>query len=232
VEVTPSNYRFTATSSMVLTTPQTLTLQPLGSKRSVTTVSLDSGSGSSTSMTYAKGYVGARWAASDPNGDEMLYKVEIRGLAERDWKLLRDKGRERFLSFDSTTLPDGDYVMRVTATDAPDNPADQALTSMLESDRFVVDNTPPRITGLAGSRSGGKLTLKWQARDERGILSRAEYSLNGGEWTMVDPVSRLSDAPQLDYALTVDSPAGAEATIAVRVTDESDNQAVEKTVIR
>ena len=44
-------------------------------------------------------------------------------------------------------------------------------------------------------------------------------------------MTRLSDAPELDYELTVDAAAG-EHTIAVRVQDDYDNQAAEKVVVK
>ena len=181
-------------------------------------------------MLYAKNHTGARWAASDPNGDEMQYKVEIRGLQEENWKLLRDKVKENFISWDSSAFPDGEYQLRVTASDAPDNPPDQALITTLASDRFTIDNTPPVISGLAGSRSGKKLEFRWNARDDRSNIQKAEYSLNGGDWTPVEPTTRLSDAPNLEYTLGLDAPEG-EATLAVRITDEYDNQSVEKVTL-
>ncbi len=231
VEITPANYRFSAATTISLTTPATLTLPPIGSKRaaSVSPTSLDATT--SSSMTYAKGYTGARWAVNDPNGDSVLSKVEIRGLNEKDWKLLRDKVKEKYISFDSSAFPDGDYVLRITVSDSPDNPPDQALTAAVDSDRFGIDNTPPAIANLTATRAGTTVTVRWQARDNKGIVSRAEYSLNGGEWTVVDPTSKLSDAPQLDYNLTVEAGPG-EAVVAVRVTDEYDNQSVAKAVVR
>ena len=45
------------------------------------------------------------------------------------------------------------------------------------------------------------------------------------------PVTRLSDAPELDYDLTLDAGAG-EHTVAVRVQDDYDNQAAEKVVVK
>ena len=45
------------------------------------------------------------------------------------------------------------------------------------------------------------------------------------------PVTRLSDAPQLDYDLTVDAARG-EHTIAVRVQDDYDNTATAKAVVK
>jgi hypothetical protein len=231
VEITPPNYRFSPPSVLPAPPARTLTLPSLGQRRrTVPAVSLNTGT-SSTTMQYAKGNAGARWAATDPNGDEMIYKVEIRGTNERDWKLLRDKVKESHLSWESTTYPDGEYQLRVTASDMPDNPPHQALATQLESERFTIDNTPPRITGLTGTRSGNQLTLKWQAGDERSIIQKAEYSVNGGEWIVAEPSTHLSDAPQLDYAVTVAN-AAAEATVAVRVTDEYDNAGVEKVVVR
>ena len=46
------------------------------------------------------------------------------------------------------------------------------------------------------------------------------------------PTTRLSDAPDLQYELVLDLPGSAERTIAIRVTDEYDNQSVEKVVLR
>jgi hypothetical protein len=232
VEITPPNYRFSPPSA--LTTPaasQTLTLPSLGQRRrTVPTVTLNTSS-SSTSMQYAKGYAGARWAATDPNADEMIYRIDIRGVSEREWKLLKDKVKEKQLTWESTTYPDGEYIVRITASDSPDNPPDQALTAQLESERFTIDNTPPQISGLAAARSGDRITITWQARDARSIVQKAEYAVNGGDWIVAQPASRLSDSPQLSYSVAIAN-AGAEATIAVRVTDEFDNASVEKTIVR
>ena len=97
-------------------------------------------------MQFAKGYLGARWLASDPNGDSLIYNVEIRGANETEWKPLKDKVAEKYFSWDSTAFPDGEYRLRVTASDAPANPPAEALTARLESEPFIIDNTPPQIT--------------------------------------------------------------------------------------
>jgi hypothetical protein len=157
--------------------------------------------------------------------------VEIRGTSETEWKPLKEKLPEKYLSWDSTAFPDGEYRLRITASDAPSNPPGQALTASLESDPFIVDNTPPQITGLAATRNGGKLAVRWHAADALNNLSKAEYSLDGGDWTVVAPVTKLSDAPELDYEPTLDAPAG-EHTIAVRVADDNDNVGTAKIVAR
>ena len=100
------------------------------------------------------------------------------------------------------------------------------------SDPFLIDNTPPRIENLTGGASGNKLEVRWSAKDARSTIERAEYSVNGADWVFVDPVSHLSDSPQEEYHLLIDRPSSGEQVIAVRVSDEFDNQAVDKIVIK
>jgi hypothetical protein len=236
IEITPANYRFPAP---VLATPpaasgpaQSLNLPPLG-RRVAPAFSAPPQENTTTTpaMQFAKGHLGARWLASDPNGDAMVYTVEIRGVNETEWKPLKEKLTEKYFSWDATAFPDGDYRLRVTVSDAPGNPPAEALTASAESAPFTVDNTPPKITALAATRSGGKLQVRWHAADALSNLGKAEYSLDGGDWTVAAPVTRLSDSPELDYELNLDAAAG-EHTIAVRVVDDNDNQAVDKVVVK
>jgi hypothetical protein len=224
IEATPANYRFPAPSTPFLTATPTLTLPPIGKRPpSPSGVALDT----TPALQYAKGYAGVRWSANDPNGDNLVFTVEIKGINETEWKPLKDKVNERYLSFDSTAFPDGEYRVRVTASDAPSNPPGEALTARMESAPFVIDNTPPRITNINANRG----TLHWHAADALNNITKAEYSLDGGEWKVVAPVTKLSDSPELDYELTPNLPPG-EHTIAIRVEDEFANQSVEKAVIR
>jgi hypothetical protein len=233
VEITPFNYKFPAPSTIVTSLNSSLTLPALGHRTPSTSGAPAPGSdsGSSPGMTYSKGAIGVRWLANDDNGDSMLFKLEIRGSRETMWKLLKDKLREHYYSWDSTAFPDGKYVVRVTATDAPSNSPDQALTVAEESEPFVIDNTAPEITGLAGTpASGNKVEVRFRAKDALSSLGKAEYSVNGGDWIVVQPTTRLTDSMEHDYRVEIDKGSG-ETTIAVRVSDENDNQAVAKIVL-
>jgi hypothetical protein len=183
------------------------------------------------SMLYAKGHLGARWTASDPNGDAMVFTVEIRGLNEQEWKPLREKISEKYVSWDATAFADGEYRLRVTVSDAPGDPPAEALSSRTESAPFIIDNTAPKITGLVAIRMSAKVQVHWHAADALNIINKAEYSLDGGDWTVAAPVTRLSDSLELDYDLTLDAGPG-EHTIAVRVYDDYENQAADKVVVR
>ena len=230
IEVTPPNYKFPA-QTLSITPSTNITLPPLGQAKRTSGLSSSELSSSQT-LNYAKGSIGVRWAASDENGDSLIYKVEIRGVKESNWRLLKDNLKDKYLSWDSTAFPDGEYVVRVTASDSPSNPRDQALEAVLESDPFLIDNTPPQILNLAATASGNKIEVHWVARDARSDIDRAEYSINGGDWLLAQPVTKLSDSPEEEYRLVVDRAAAGEQVIAVRVTDEFENQAVDKVVVK
>jgi hypothetical protein len=118
----------------------------------------------------------------------------------------------------------------VTASDEPSNPPGQALSSSRDSDPFVIDNTPPEITccTVSGSQT---ITVQFRAKDALSTLGKAEYSVNGGDWMVVEPTTRLTDSSEHEYRISLARPQG-ETTIAVRVSDEFENQAVAKTVVR
>ncbi len=230
IEVTPPNYRF-PTPILSIAPSNSITLPALGQHRRAT-ASSGLEVGSSQTMSYAKGHIGARWAASDENGDSLIYKIEIRGWKESNWRLLKDNVKEKSISWDTTAFPDGEYVLRVTASDAPSNPRNEALQAALVGDPFLIDNTPPQILNLAAVTSGNKIEVRWKARDARSDIDKAEYSVNGGEWLLIQPVNKLSDSPEEEYHLTIDRPSPGELVIAVRVTDEYDNQTVDKVVVK
>ncbi len=229
IEVAPPNYKFPA-NPFAAAPSTSITLPPIGQhRRTSSAAGADLGS---QTLTYAKGSLGARWSASDENGDTLTYKVEIRGLNESGWKPLKDKLRDRFVSWDSTAFPDGEYVLRVTASDAASNPPGQALEATLVSDSFTIDNTPPAIAGLTATRQNARLEVRWTARDARSNIEKAEYSLDGGDWLLIEPVTKLSDAPLEEYRLLIENATAGEHVIAVRVSDEYDNQAVDKVVVK
>jgi hypothetical protein len=236
IEMTPPNYRFPAPASSLLTPSATLSLPTLNRRRSASASTGGSTpaepSTTSPAMNLAKGFLGARWLAGDDNGDTLEFSVDMRGAQEAAWKPLRDKIRDRYFSFDSTTFPDGEYVLRVTASDAPSNPPVESLKHTLEGPAFLIDNTPPRILDLATTVQGSRIEIRWRAVDALSVLGKAEYSVNGGEWLVAAPVTRLTDSAEHEYRLTIERPSAGEVTIAVRVADGYDNQSVEKVVVR
>jgi outer membrane protein assembly factor BamB len=185
-----------------------------------------------------KGYQSVLWNAHDDNEDELRFSVYFRGENETDWKLLKDKLDQKFYSWDSTAMPDGAYYLKIVATDAASNPPAQALTTERESERFVVDNTPPNVDELKAEIGGRQktATIRFVARDATSSIDRAQYSVDGGDWIIVMPKNGISDAPEERYEFSITLPgsgtARGEHTIAVRAYDRFENVGSAKTTIR
>jgi hypothetical protein len=176
----------------------------------------------------AKGYQTVLWAAHDDNDDELVYSLYYRGEGETQWKLLKDKIHDDFYSWDTTTMPDGAYYLKLVASDAPSNPTGDALTAEMESDRFQVDNTPPTVENIRATESAGDWHVRFTAHDSGSAIARTSYSLDAGDWQMVFPTGQLTDSPSEDYDVVFHNLAAGEHTVAVRVFDEFKNTAAAK----
>ncbi len=175
-----------------------------------------------------KGWQSAVWSARDENDDDLVYTVYYRGEGEKNWKLLKDKVEHKFYSWDTATMPDGAYYLKIVASDLPSNTPEDALTAERESDRFEVDNTPPEIQNLRAEPMSPEVRVRFAVRDSASAIARAEYSLDAGEWTLVYPVGRLTDSPQENYDLVLRGLAPGEHTLAVRAYDQFENGASSK----
>lgn len=170
-----------------------------------------------------RGYQSAVWAARDENDDDLRYSVLYRGESEKNWKLLAKDLDQRFYSWETSTMPDGAYYLKVVASDAASNPVGEGLTGERVSDRFEVDNTPPAVVGLRAQPGNPEARIEFQATDSYSAIAKAEYSLDAGGWILIMPEGRLSDAPQEKYSITLKGLGAGEHTVAVRVCDQFEN---------
>jgi hypothetical protein len=179
-----------------------------------------------------KGYQSVLWTADDANDDQLEFAIYFRGENETTWKLLKDKLDTRFYSWDTTTMPDGAYYLKVVASDAPSNPNGEGLSSERESDRFIVDNTPPSIAQLAAESVSAGVRVRFQASAPVSFITRAQYSLDAGDWTLVFPAGGLSDAPRENYDFQLQKISPGEHTVTVRVYDQFENVSTAKATVR
>lgn len=174
-----------------------------------------------------KGYRTVLWTAHDDNEDELQFAVYYRAENEKEWKLLKDKLDQKYYSFDTATLPDGAYYLKIVASDAPSNPPATALTAERESEHFEVDNTPPVVedlrVGPPSGKAGAGHPVSFTARDAGSAIDHAQYSLDGADWVLVSPTNSISDAPVEHYDFGISAAAPGEHTLAVRVFDSFEN---------
>ena len=172
------------------------------------------------------------WTADDPNDDQLEFAIYFRGENETAWKLLKDKVDTRFYAWDATSMPDGAYYLKIVASDSLSNPTGEGLSSERESDRFVVDNTPPAIAQLTAESVSAGVRVRFQASAPVSFIARAQYSLDAGDWTLVFPAGGLSDAPRENYDFQLPKVSPGEHTVTVRVYDQFENVSSAKATVR
>lgn len=166
---------------------------------------------------FQKGLQTIAWKAEDADGDRLVYSLQYRREGDQVWQNLRSGLTDSIFVWDTTTVADGRYVIRLSASDAPSNGADRRLDGDRESDPISVDNTPPAITTeIARTAAGTRLIVR--VRDAQNPILKVEYSLGGGSWQLVFPADGLADSPEERYEIALANESDA-ARMVIRATD-------------
>jgi hypothetical protein len=172
---------------------------------------------------FRKGYRTITWRAHDDNGDNLRYSVAFRRRGSGKWLRLRDNLEDTQINFDTSQFPDGVYELRLTATDALDNP-DMPLTNVKNGVEFQVDNAPPAI---AVRTEGDDVLIR--ITDKLGTIGRVEYSADAQRWTRLTPVDGIADSGDETYKLKRSAVAG--KFVIVRTVDSFYNVATESVTL-
>ena len=173
---------------------------------------------------YQRGARSLQWTAEDRNGDRLEYDVYFREVGETNFKSLRQNQRENFITLDGAALSDGRYVFKIVASDAPSNPINLTLTGERTSEPVDFDNTPPTVSATGAPQTiGDRTRVSFEASDAASYLTRAEYSVNGGDWQEVFADDGISDSARERYTLDVPLEKTGEYTISLRVFDAGGN---------
>jgi hypothetical protein len=173
---------------------------------------------------YQKGLQTFVWKAEDDNDDRLQYDVSYRREGDTTWKPLKRGLWDAIVVWDTTSVPDGTYYVKVTATDAPSNSPATALLGEFESVSFDIDNTPPVVEVQSATRVGTRATVKFIVRDEQSAVLRVEYSLDASRWRVAFPVDGIPDSRREEFDVSLDD-ADAARSIIIRVTDAMNNVA-------
>lgn len=173
---------------------------------------------------YQKGLQTFVWKSDDDNDDKLQYDVMYRREGETSWKTLHRALTDPIFVWDTTSVPDGTYYIKVVASDAPSNSPGTALVGEFESVSFDIDNTAPKIDVQPGVRSGARTTISFVVRDDQSSVQRVEYSLDASRWRVVYPKDGIADSRREEFEVTLDESESARSVI-IRATDAMNNVA-------
>jgi outer membrane protein assembly factor BamB len=174
--------------------------------------------------SYEKGLLTFVWRAEDDNRDTLSYDIFYRREGETAWKPLKRALADQILVWDTTSVPNGRYVIRVVASDAESNSPSTTLTGAMESMAFDVDNAPPAINvgSVRRDAATSRTTITFEVRDADSAVQKVEYSLDGDRWLTVYPRDGIADSRLEQFELVLEGSLGARGVI-VRATDSLNN---------
>jgi sugar lactone lactonase YvrE len=149
-------------------------------------------------------------AAPSPSSSSLGRRAYQRGLQTFVW--------------DTTSVPNGTYVVKLVASDEPSNTPGAALDGELESSAFDIDNGPPAVSVTSSRAANGRTVIEFEVRDEWSSISKVEYSLDAQRWQPIYPRDGIFDSRHEQFELTLTGVDGAKGLI-VRAYDAKNNSA-------
>ena len=173
---------------------------------------------------YQRGLQTFVWRAEDANDDELRYEILYRREGETGWKSLKSDLEDAIFVWDTTSVPNGTYVVKVMASDEASNtPGARARRRA----RKLGVRHRQRTAG--GHRhqlapANGRTTIQFEVRDEWSSISKVEYSLDAQHWQVVYPRDGIFDGRTEQFELTLADGDAAKGLI-IRAYDAKNNSA-------
>jgi hypothetical protein len=145
-------------------------------------------------------------------------------MGRSNWIQMKDELEADDYEWDSRTVEDGRYEVRVVASDERGNTEATKLTGSRVSDPVVVDNTGPVIRKYSIEKTGRTATLKLQITDELSAIGSLDYTIDShDEWKGALPDDFVFDTTDESFTITTDDLEPGEHVIALRIKDDVDN---------
>jgi len=200
-------------------------------KRAAANASAGAGTPQLGRKIFQRGLQTFQWKADDDNNDELSYDVFYRREGDTTWRALKSDLRETLLVWDTSSVPNGTYVLKVAASDRKSNPPDSALTGELESSSFEIDNVAPTVQIGALRRDGTRFVVPADVRDGDSPIAKVEYSLDAQRWQTAFPRDGILDGRQEGFDIRLDADAGGR-TLVIRATDALGNVGIGQVVVQ
>ena len=164
------------------------------------------------------------FAVSDDNNDMLEFTLEFRKQGRSVWILFEEELEKPRFEWDSRTIEDGRYEVRVTANDRKSNTTTTMLTGSRISDPVVIDNTAPDIKTSEVKVIGNAVQLLLSVEDAYTVVGKVEYTVDSNDkWAGTLPDDKVYDTLAENVTIQIDDLTSGEHVIAVAVSDGLEN---------
>ncbi len=162
------------------------------------------------------------WKAHDPDQDTLIASIFIQKAGSSVWKKLADHIEKNVFAWDTSTLEEGWYRIKVRVSDKKSNLKKFALSHELTSEWFPIDHTPPEVQVLSKTKKGNQLEFHIRITDTISPLLKVEKSTGPDTWEILYPVDFITDSKREEYIFSTDL-SNTFRSVAIRVTDMAQN---------
>ena len=170
--------------------------------------------------------VNVTWETADANDDKLKFSLETRKLGtDQPFIELEEEIDGNNYEWDTRSMPDGRYVLRLTASDEPDNVPDQVKQTRRVSAQVVVDNSSPAFGQInAAIGANGQVKVSTEVKDGMSVIADFRYSVNGKkDWKAVLPVDMIFDSTNEQMSFSIPDLSPGTHVITLRVADAMGN---------
>jgi hypothetical protein len=181
------------------------------------------------------------WDANDPNGDGLVFRLYYKQVTADGtdlWTPLARDLKDPTYEWDTRSVPDGKYQVKVVASDSPDNPPDTALETARSSAPFMINHTPPTLSDVAATVDGNRVTVTGKAKDGLSAVTDVRYQVDGQiagggseDWQPAAASDKIFDSPEEAFTLTTRPLSTGPHRITVRATDAAGNSSYKAVTI-
>jgi hypothetical protein len=134
------------------------------------------------------------WHAVDPNEDQLQFRLHYRREGEEVWRPVAGPTPDPVQTWDTTSLADGVYDVRLQASDRAANTKDLAQQDERILPGIRVDNTAPELGKLRLEAVPEGLRVRFDAHDAASPLAGAEVISPDGRRDRFDPRDGICDS--------------------------------------
>jgi hypothetical protein len=164
-----------------------------------------------------------KWKVDNPDDDTLRFRLWYQALGEKIWRPITKEDEVQTstrYTWDTESVPEGIYRIRLMADDSPDNDTEEVLADEFFSVPVLVDNHQPSVHALGFQNK----KIRGRAVDGFSEISAIELSVDAGPWIPVFSEDGVFDESKEEFAspLPADLQSGPHA-VGVRAYDRAGN---------